>query len=331
MLEQSLMHIHDAPANIIVGCPAELFDLLVEDYGQEEAIRMCLVNNTQAPVFARINPLKVRSRAEFVKHMSEKYGPQTAETQEKMEEMDKQQQHGLKEARKIMGLEADGITLCKHSSLGVKFSKRHNFRELEEYKNGWFEIQDEASQVVSQLVEAKPSQQVMDYCCGAGGKTLGFAHRMEGKGMIHMVDVRSEILQEAKKRLRRAGIQNIMPMDTEHPHLPKLTAKMKWLLVDVPCTGTGTVRRNPELRLKVNRAWVDRLIKEQRTIFDTAIKYLGKGGHVIYATCSVLNRENEYQIAHFTKRYNLSVVKTYKVLPEAGEHDGMFACVMVRK
>ncbi len=327
-LEESAMQLYDAPLNIVTGCPSELFDLLVEDYGQDKAIEMCLINNTQAPIFARINPAKVPDRQKFVDHMLLKYGPQTKQSLAEFNALDSKQKEIRREEKKIMQLEREGITLCTKSALGLRFTKRQNFRALEEYKQGLFEIQDEASQLVSSLMKVRPGMQVMDYCCGAGGKTLAFAHLMNGKGVIHMVDIREKILLEAKKRLRRAGFENIMPLHTEHKHLPKLVGKMQYMLVDVPCTGTGTIRRNPELRFKVTRAWVDRLVKEQRTIFEDAIKYLRNDGVIIYATCSVLKRENENQITHLTKRFGLEVIETFKVLPAIGEHDGMFACVM---
>ncbi|KAL0485929.1 ribosomal RNA small subunit methyltransferase [Acrasis kona] len=329
LLSLSLIYCHDAPVNILLGCPAEFFDSLVEGYGKETAIDLCIVNNTQAPIHARINPLKNKSRESFMNHMLNKYGPPSKKLQEMFEQMPEEEKEHIKEQRRIMQLEKDGISLLEKSPLGVRFSKRHNFRAVEEYQNGFFEVQDEASQLVSALLDVKPGDLVLDYCCGAGGKTLAFAHKMQGKGTIHMTDIREEMLIESKKRLRRAGIENVMPIGVEHPHLQKLKNKMDWILVDVPCSGTGTIRRNPEIRFKVSQAYIDQVTKLQREIFDKALAFLRmNGGKIVYSTCSVLKVENDKQIEHFKKRYKLDVVDTLTLLPEVGKHDGMFACVM---
>jgi 16S rRNA (cytosine967-C5)-methyltransferase len=174
------------------------------------------------------------------------------------------------------------------------------------YKKGLFEVQDEASQIVADHVEVQPGDLVLDYCAGGGGKTLAFAHRMKGKGQIFMTDTRyapkangegSKLVSEAKERLRRAGIQNAQQLVPDHPHLTEhLRGKFDWILLDVPCSGTGTMRRHPELKYKyMDLSALRELVQLQREIVDAAVPFLKlNGGHLVYSTCSVLQEENMF-------------------------------------
>ncbi len=284
------LYVNTIPLHVRVSFPKELFALLVQDYGEEKAVRLCQISNTEAPITVRANPLKVE-RAQLL---------------EKWKELD--------------------VTPCAHSPLGIQFKNRLPLVSFPEFKEGLFEIQDEASQCAARLVNVQPGDQVLDYCAGAGGKTLAFAHQMNNQGQIYLHDIRGYILEQAKKRLKRAGIQNVQFFHPEHPHLETLKKKMDWVLADVPCTGTGTLRRNPDQKWKFSLALLNRLVGQQRMIFERALSFVKPGGHIVYATCSLLHAENERQIEHFLETYPIKTVgDPFVSLPSYGGMDGFFA------
>nr|NGX58911.1 Ribosomal RNA small subunit methyltransferase F [Chlamydiota bacterium] len=139
------------PPHIRVSFPKNLFSLLQEHYGEEKAISLCLASNTPAPTTIRANVLKTTRQTLFNK-WKEKFS----------------------------------VILTKESVFGIQFEEKINFGALDEFKNGHFEVQDEASQLVANLVEAKPGDQILDYCAGAGGKTLAYAHKLQGKGQLYL-------------------------------------------------------------------------------------------------------------------------------------------------
>lgn len=283
------------PLHIRVSFPEHLFGLLVKNFGEEKACELCLISNQTAPTTVRINPSKT-TREEMIKKWKPLYE----------------------------------ISPTSSSEHGIVFHKKIHFFSLNEFKEGLFEIQDEGSQLLSHLMKVQPGQQVMDYCSGSGGKTLAFAHQMQGKGQIFLHDIRSHSLVEAKKRLRRAGIQNIQTVEAEDAKLKKLKKKMDWVLVDAPCTGTGTMRRNPDMKWQFTEETLPRLIGQQRTIFEKALSYVKPGGHIVYGTCSMLKEENEMQAEHFIKTYNLKVVgEPFHSLPSKGGMDGFYGVVFV--
>lgn len=287
----------DIPLHVKVSFPKYLFDLIVKSHGENKAVEICLASNLPAPTTIRVNPLKT-TRDEFLQKLEEKGYP---------------------------------VIPCKYSELGITFQKRVQFTTLEEYKEGFFEVQDEGSQLIADLVQAKPGQQVIDYCSGSGGKTLAFAPFMQNKGQIFLHDIRPAILQDSRKRLRRAGIQNAQVVQNEDPKLRSLQNRMNWVLVDVPCSGTGTLRRNPDIKWKLDAETLNELIDVQRTIFEKALSFLNPKGHIVYATCSILDEENKEQVAHFLKTYDLELVKTFVSLPTEGGMDGFFGAVMRKK
>lgn len=279
------------PPHIRVSFPKSLFDQLIENYG-EKAIEICLNCNQTAPTTVRVNPMKT-TRDALIEKWKDKYS----------------------------------ISECQYSPYGIRFHQKIHFFSTPEFLEGLFEVQDEGSQLLGLLVKAKPGQQVMDYCAGSGGKTLAFASQMEGKGQIYVHDIRPHVLTEARRRLRRAGIQNAQTVLADHPNLKRLKKHMDWVLVDAPCSGTGTLRRNPDMKWKYNEEMLQRLIGQQRYIFEKALSFLKPGGHIIYSTCSILKQENEEQMNHFIKTYNLQVEETFQTVPSEGNMDGFFAAV----
>lgn len=284
------------PLHIRLSFPKELFDRMVASHGEETAKELCRISNQPAPTTIRVNTLKT-SRNALLERWQNTYD----------------------------------ISPCKTSECGILFHKKINFFSLPEFQEGLFEVQDEGSQLLSNLIQAQPGQQVMDYCAGSGGKTLAFAPRMQGKGQIFLHDIRSHALLEARKRLKRAGIQNAQTISADDPKLNKLKKKMDWVLVDAPCSGSGTMRRNPDMKWHYSDEMLTRLVGQQRVIFEKALSYLKADGHIVYATCSFLNEENEKQVEHFMKTYDLHMEgDPFRTLPTVNGMDG-FYCAVLKK
>lgn len=285
---------HDIPAHVRVSFPEILFQLLVESYGIPRASELCLISNTPAPTTVRVNALKT-TREELLEFWQEQY-------------------------------EVAACSLAQH---GITFLKKLNFFSLPEFKKGLFEVQDEGSQLLASLVKCMPGQLVMDFCAGSGGKTLAFAPLMNNTGQIYLHDIRAFALQDAKKRLRRAGIQNAQVIQSDSLKLKKLKKMMDWVLVDAPCTGTGTLRRNPDMKWKFSKEMMERLMGQQRIIFEKALSFMKPDGRIVYGTCSLLPQENELQIQHFIKTYNLKIDgQIFQSFPTIGGMDGFFGVVL---
>lgn len=284
------------PLHVRCSFPKHLFDLIVKSYGEQKGADLCRISNHAAPTFVRINPSKT-TRESMIKFWEDKYP----------------------------------ISPCRISEHGIVFHKKFNFFGLPEFQQGLFEVQDEGSQLVSDLVQPTKGQLVMDYCSGSGGKTLAFASKMQGSGQIFLHDIRPFALMEARKRLRRAGIQNAQTVLAEDPKLKKLKKKMDWVLVDAPCTGTGTMRRNPDMKWKFTEETLPRLVGQQRTIFEKALSYMNPKGRIVYATCSILQEENQEQVAHFIKTYGLEIEGApFQSLPADDAMDGFYGVVLKR-
>ncbi|MCE5316711.1 MAG: RsmB/NOP family class I SAM-dependent RNA methyltransferase [Parachlamydia sp.] len=283
----------DIAQHIRVSFPKNLFDSMVASHGLDKACELCLASNAPAPTTVRANVLKT-SREALLEQWKSSYA----------------------------------VVPCAKAPCGITFLKKLNFFELPEFKQGLFEVQDEGSQLLAGLVEAQPGQWVMDYCAGSGGKTLAFAPAMQNRGQIYLHDIRAHALAECRKRLRRAGIQNAQIVSSDDPKLKKLKKKMDWVLVDAPCSGTGTLRRNPDMKWKFSDEMLQRLVGQQRSIFERALSFVKPEGHIVYGTCSLLKEENEEQAAHFLRTYPLEQVGDFfQTLPFEGGMDGFFGVI----
>ena len=184
---------------------------------------------------------------------------------------------------------------------------------------------------------------VADYCAGAGGKTLAIAMTMENKGHIIACDVSSPRLEGAIKRLRRAGVHNAERhlLEPGDKWLKRQDQKYDRVLVDAPCTGTGTWRRNPDARLRLKESDLAEIMPKQAMILDQAQRLVKPGGRLIYATCSLLNEENDAQVEAFLTRYpNFSRIdvssplppalhgKQLRLTPRANGTDGFFGAIL---
>lgn len=166
------------------------------------------------------------------------------------------------------------------------------------FAKGWFEVQDEGSQIVADLVMAKDSEQILDYCAGGGGKTLALSAIMHNKGQIHAFDADRKRLAPIIERLRRAGTRNVQVHEREGD-LAHLLGKCDRVLIDAPCTGTGTWRRRPDTKWRLTQKNLDERIGQQRQVLASAAPYVRPGGMLCYVTCSVLADENQKQVANF--------------------------------
>ena len=255
----------------------------------------------------------------------------------------------LDEARAILAGEGIAAEPTALSPWGLRVAHRRAVTSGAAFQSGAIEIQDEGSQLVALLVGATPGMRVADWCAGAGGKTLAIAMTMENRGHIVACDVSESRLEGAVKRLRRAGVHNVeRHLTTEGDKWAKRRAStFDRVLVDAPCTGTGTWRRNPDGRLRLTQTDLAELEPKQARILDAAERLVRPGGRLIYATCSLLREENEAQIEAFHTRHpgwrtvNLSEAWTlpapvpcddpYLVLtPLRHGTDGFFAAVLER-
>ena len=179
-----------------------------------------------------------------------------------------------------------------------KLGRHPNVQAEPAFQKGLFEVQDLGSQIVAALTNAKAGMQVLDYCAGAGGKTLALAATMENRGQIHCYDAEKARLSPIFERLRRAGVRNVQP----HAYLDELKpleGQMDIVLLDAPCTGTGTWRRRPDAKWRLTESQLERRITEQKNVLNATIPYLKTGGHLVYITCSLFSGENDQQVATF--------------------------------
>ncbi len=193
------------------------------------------------------------------------------------------------------------------SPWAIKFSERVALFNLPEFKQGAFEVQDEGSQVLALLTNAQPGNVVVDFCAGAGGKSLALAAMMGNKGVLYACDVHGKRLAQLEKRARRAGVHNTRThvLSSEHDKwVKKHRSKADVVLIDAPCSGTGTWRRNPDSRWNLKPEDLTSLQDVQASILQSASRLVKPGGRLIYATCSLLSSENEQQIERFLAQEN---------------------------
>ncbi|MBE1202755.1 RsmB/NOP family class I SAM-dependent RNA methyltransferase [Aminobacter carboxidus] len=204
----------------------------------------------------------------------------------------------------LEGTQAAPTALAPH---GVRIppidgSGRHpNVQAEPAFQKGWFEIQDEGSQLAAELAGALPGMQVLDYCAGAGGKTLALSAAMENRGQIFAHDSEKSRLAPMFDRLRRSDNRNVQVV-SKPSELSGLAGHMDLVLIDAPCTGSGTWRRRPDAKWRLTQRQLDVRKAEQSAILDAASTYVKPGGLVVYITCSVFDEENADQVAAFVER-----------------------------
>ncbi len=187
-----------------------------------------------------------------------------------------------------------------YSPMALKLEGRQALQNLDVWRDGHAEMQDESAQIASLLLDVQPEMQVLDYCAGAGGKTLALAALMNNTGNITACDVETNRLQALSKRLARAGVINVTTLSAEQL---SQQAVFDRVLVDAPCTGSGTWRRQPELRWRYTADDLAHFVRVQAEILEQAALYVKPGGLLLYATCSIYPPENQEQVARFTAQH----------------------------
>jgi 16S rRNA (cytosine967-C5)-methyltransferase len=252
-------------------------------------------------------------------------------------------------------LEKDKVEteMTPYSPWGLRAKGKAFLGETKAFRSGHIEIQDEGSQLIALACDAQPGMQVLDYCAGGGGKTLALASAMRVKGRIVAMDLEEARLAKAKTRFKRAKVSDIIetrPLSDEKSRkwLRRQKQSFDVALVDVPCSGTGTWRRNPDTRWRNYGPAVEEIIPVQADILERVAGVVKPGGRLVYATCSLLPEENEQQIEKFLAVHpeyelaNLQDVwpegckppcegKYMRLTPKRHNTDGFFAAILIRK
>ena len=297
--------------------PKWLFDKLVAQYGEADAQELAAVLNTPAPLDLRVNAIKA-NRDEVIAKLAE--APIVAEP-------------------------------TPYSPLGLRVKKKPNLQGLPLFKEGAIEVQDEGSQVLAQILAARRGEMVVDFCAGAGGKTLALGATMRNTGRLYAFDVSEKRLSKLKPRLARSGLSNVHPVLIAHERdakIKRLAGKIDRVLVDAPCSGLGTLRRNPDVKWRQQPGAVAEMQEKQASILDGAARLVKGGGRLVYATCSLLNEENDVIVEQFLashpdfelvpmnkvlaeQKIDLEMGDYLKLLPHKHQTDGFFAAVLERK
>ncbi len=258
----------------------------------------------------------------------------------------------------VKALERSGASPARIARNGIRIaageaaSRLPNVTAELSFQKGWFEVQDEGSQIVADLVQPGEHDQVLDYCAGGGGKTLAMAAAMHNKGQVHAYDADRKRLAPIIERLRRAGTRNVQVHDDAR-QLDALKDKLDVVLVDAPCTGTGTWRRRPDTKWRLTQKNLDERISQQQEALAEAAAFVKPGGTLVYVTCSVLPEENDRQVERFcaenpafsitpagdwakifgadAPRPRAAAADTVTLTPASTDTDGFFFCRMQRK
>lgn len=215
----------------------------------------------------------------------------------------------------------------------LRLVKRQNVFGTDAFKRGLFEVQDAGSQRIVPFLQIEPGHRVIDACAGGGGKTLHAASLMGNKGKIIAMDVHQWKLDELRKRTKRAGVDVVETRLAEgSKSFKRFSGKADRVLLDVPCSGLGVVRRNPDAKWKLSNEEIERLIEVQKQILESASRMVKPGGKLVYATCSILPSENEHQVAAFLKGRGSEwkLEEELHLQPEQDGGDGFYAARLVR-
>ena len=254
----------------------------------------------------------------------------------------------------VMNALAQAPILCEatpFAALGIRVQKKPALQNLPLFKNGTIEVQDEGSQLLSQIVGARRGEMVVDFCAGAGGKTLSLGATMRNTGRLYAFDISDKRLAKLKPRLARSGLSNVHPVLIAHENdakVKRLAGKIDRVLVDAPCSGLGTLRRNPDVKWRQTPQAIVELNEKQASILAGAARLVKPGGRLVYATCSILDEENEAIVEQFLaarddfqlvpmkdvlaeQKIALDMDAYLKLLPNRHQTDGFFAAVLERK
>ena len=214
----------------------------------------------------------------------------------------KAKREDVQAALKLAGIDA---VSTPYSPLGLRLASKPALHKVDVFLRGDIEVQDEGSQLLALLTGAKRGEMVADFCAGAGGKTLALGAAMRNTGRLYAFDVSGHRLAALKPRLARSGLSNVYPVQIAHERddrIKRLAGKIDRVLIDAPCSGLGTLRRNPDLKWRQSPKSIAEMQVKQQAILDSAARLVRPGGRLVYATCSLLRAENEEVAATFNQR-----------------------------
>jgi len=319
-LEIALRHAPQAVRNEV---PQWLMRLVAEQYPDADALLGALASG--APLDLRVNSIKAE-RADVIAE--------------------------LRSATRLHAPLAAEAT--RYSPDGVRLQEKPALTRWPLYQDGLIEVQDEGSQLIARLVAPRRGEMIVDFCAGAGGKTLALGALMRSTGRIYAFDIHAKRLAGLTPRLSRSGLSNVHPAvitSENDARVKRLAGKIDRVLVDAPCSGTGTLRRNPDLKWRFDEQELDRLNGVQRAVLAGAARLCKPGGRLVYSTCSILARENQEVIADFLAAHpDYALVDSapilaaqdvvvdasegrapyFTMLPHVHASDGFFAAVLER-
>jgi 16S rRNA (cytosine967-C5)-methyltransferase len=304
------------PLAIQADLPDWLWDKLVQQYGEEQALTLARSMHPSAPLDLRVN--RLNGQREAVLALFAKEGIAAAPT--------------------------------PYSPDGVRLKEKIALNKHVLFTKGVVEVQDEGSQLLALLLAPRRGEMVADFCAGAGGKTLALGAMMHNSGRLYAFDVAQKRLSNLRPRLARSGLSNVHPqliVNERDQKLKRLAQKFDRVLVDAPCSGLGTLRRNPDLKWRQTEMDVAELSTKQGNILDAAAKLVKPGGRLVYATCSLLREENEAIVEAFLAKHpefkmlnaaeilvqqkvELDTGDKIKLLPHLHGTDGFFASAFER-
>ena len=309
--------LEDLPPAVRCDLPDWLYEALVAQFGAAEVEPLAAGLNQSAPLDLRVNLLKAERKDVLAR------------------------------------LQADGLAAqaCPYSPIGIRLVGKPALSKYPLFIDGRIEVQDEGSQLLGFLLQPKRGEMVADFCAGAGGKTLLLGALMRSQGRLYAFDVAEKRLAKLKPRLARSGLSNVHPVRIESENdikIKRLAGKLDRVLVDAPCSGLGTLRRNPDLKWRQTPEAVAELTVKQSAILHAASGLVKKGGRLVYATCSLLDAENETVVSAFLEKHpefvslsaeevlrkqdiEISCGERLRLLPHQHGTDGFFAAVMERQ
>ena len=305
------------PAALGANLPDWLFQKLVGRLGETQAVVLANTLNQPAPLDLRVNSIKATRD----------------------------------DVTALLALAPILSEPTPYAPLGLRILKKPALQNLPIFKNGLIEVQDEGSQLLAQVVGAKRGEMVVDFCAGAGGKTLALGALMRNTGRLYAFDISEKRLAKLKPRLARSGLSNVHPVQIAHENdakIKRLAGKIDRVLVDAPCSGLGTLRRNPDVKWRQTPQSLVELNAKQTAILAGAARLVKGGGRLVYATCSLLDEENEDIVTAFLathadfalvpmkdvlaeQKIALDMGDYLKLLPHLHQTDGFFAAVLERK
>ncbi len=317
LTEVRAIDVHSFYVPLRTNMPDWILKRLVAQFGKDEAFQLVDALNESAPLDLRVNTTK--STREDVQAELTTAGIASEPT--------------------------------PYSPLGLRILKKPALQNMPFFKEGWVEVQDEGSQLLAHIVGAKRGDMVADFCAGAGGKTLALGAWMRNTGRLYAFDVVEKRLAKLKPRLARSGLSNVHPALIAHENdakIKRLSGKLDRVLIDAPCSGLGTLRRNPDMKWRQSENDIQQLSEKQASILASAARLVKPGGRVVYATCSLLEEENETIVLNFLSTHDdfflrpmsevmaeqkipLVMDDYLRLLPNQSHTDGFFAAVLERK